>query len=362
MRNRRKIPKVVYLLLQQHHRTRGLAVVGWNKPPGNSYFSFYTLAANRPPPELNVAFDGLLTIYQDSVGMPAWSAGRQLEHPDWRNRDLSSAELVAWYRSHLDGALLFTTHTDALAIWRGRYTVRQSEAFLLTWNVLGLLAAQHGSEVLAAHELGGGRRRTIESTIGTASDIAPVQQVENFAFAFDGRVLCPSGAQVDLWRRYIAGQSATQLVDLLRRQGDSQDIVALSAYGPGIDPAVAATVAWLRGDGPRPGLCGDNIWRVEAMLNLARCVDGYDRHPLDERLDGEQWVAGMQARLEQEPDLSGVSTQNLLDLLFHLYRSDYWAGGGEIEHNPMAFRIATEIQWRIDYSLPEYRPVFTTPA
>jgi hypothetical protein len=67
-RNRRKIPKVVYLLLQQHHRTRGLAVVGWNKPPGNSYFSFYTLAANRPPPELNVAFDGLLTVYQDSIG------------------------------------------------------------------------------------------------------------------------------------------------------------------------------------------------------------------------------------------------------------------------------------------------------
>jgi hypothetical protein len=37
-RNRRKIPKAVYLLLQQHHRTHGLAVVGWNKPPGNSYF------------------------------------------------------------------------------------------------------------------------------------------------------------------------------------------------------------------------------------------------------------------------------------------------------------------------------------
>jgi hypothetical protein len=63
------------------------------------------------------------------------------------------------------GALLFTAHTDTLATWRGRYTVRQSEAFLLTWNVLGLLAAHRGSEVLAAHELGGGRRRRIESTI-----------------------------------------------------------------------------------------------------------------------------------------------------------------------------------------------------
>ena len=50
------------------------------KAPGNYYFNFYleACAMEGDCRVFNAGLDKHLTIYQDHVGMPAWSAGEQL--------------------------------------------------------------------------------------------------------------------------------------------------------------------------------------------------------------------------------------------------------------------------------------------
>lgn len=228
--NARKITKAVYLLLQEYHRTMGLAVIGWSKPPGNSYFSFYSMAAGdvwrqvfgRPSAGIDIKRFSL-TTYQDHIGLPAWGAGEQEYHPDQRRRVLSTAEIVQWYKSRLELQQLFEAFCQDIEWWRRSYHVGESEPYLLTWNVMGLVSAKlqrtiatYGrseyyfgipdEEKDAALELASGRQFDCVHFCGKLS------------FANSGLARLPNGMIVDLWQRHLRGEKTEALASFLCEQ------------------------------------------------------------------------------------------------------------------------------------------------
>ncbi len=86
---------------------------------------------------------------------------------------------------------------------------------------------------------------------------------------------------------------------------------------------------------------------TERLIMLALCVDGYKRHPTGEMLEGDWWPWAMKARMESADDLSGFSTQDLMDVLFFLQRRDYWTGGLEgLGDEKITAPIANEVRRR----------------
>lgn len=149
--NRRKINKAVFLLLQKYHRAFGLAVLSWSRPTGHSYHFFYSLAVRDDNGNPAHALDPLgpysLSIYQSMVALPIGSADQQPEHPEWRQRELRASELVQWYESQLTLNEFFSDHAESIRWWRRAYHVSQSEPYLLTRNVLGLVSSVLGLSI-----------------------------------------------------------------------------------------------------------------------------------------------------------------------------------------------------------------------
>ena len=224
-----KIPKVVYLLLEKYHRTFGLGVVGWSKQPANHYFSFYCLGVrdeNGRPLQLPDSSGGMsLTIYQDSIGLPEWGAGRQWAHPEAEKRELRTGELLEWYEERLDLRRFFEEHSQQIRAWRHAYHVSQSEPYLLTWNVLGLFTAKTASLIYthARSEYYGGvtdSEKIAVAELGVAEPWESVHFCNDLAFSTAGRVRLPDGEQVHIWEKRLRGQSAEAIAaELLDRGG-----------------------------------------------------------------------------------------------------------------------------------------------
>jgi hypothetical protein len=118
-----------------------------------------------------------------------------------------------------------------------------------------------------------------------------------------------------------------------------------------VDEDVVAMGRWLLGGAPLPLGANAERWDYHALICLALCVNGYERHAIEELLDGKQWAWGMTARFERAGSLSGYATQVLLDVLFFLQRADYMGGGyGELVDDPMAHHIANEVRRRVENS------------
>jgi hypothetical protein len=126
-----------------------------------------------------------------------------------------------------------------------------------------------------------------------------------------------------------------------------------------VDEDVVAMGRWLLGGAPLPLGAHAERWDYHALICLALCVNGYERHAIEEILDGEQWAWGMMARFERAGPLSAYATQVLLDVLFFLQRADYMGGGyGELVDDPMAHHIAKEVRRRVENSASACRPMF----
>ena len=112
-----------------------------------------------------------------------------------------------------------------------------------------------------------------------------------------------------------------------------------------LDPGVLAMARWLRGEATIPRSCRSDRWPARRLIELAACVDGYDRHPLDEQLDGEQWGWAMRNRIAAgRPRMSPRRTRSTPSST--LYRADRHSGGA-IEHDPVAHAIAVELRRRV---------------
>jgi len=213
--NAPKISKAVFLLLQRCHRSHGLAVLGWRRPPGNGYFSFFSLAVRHPDGRAKHVPDTTgecpLTTYQDHVSVPGWASG--LHHywlPDWDRRGVGARELLAWYEKHLSLRLLFDRYADAIARWRRTFLAEEAERYLLMWNVLGLFVASRpqGVWTFGRSEDPGLPPPPYELEVLPAD--RPNEMVhfcDEFVFHTGGRVLVDreAGEIVDLWEPYVRG-------------------------------------------------------------------------------------------------------------------------------------------------------------
>ena len=87
---------------------------------------------------------------------------------------------------------------------------------------------------------------------------------------------------------------------------------------------------------------------VHRMIQLAHCVDGYQRHPFEDEVDGEWWPTWKKRLIEEQGTFDGVTTQDLLDILFAAARADRHGGGlGEVFiEDEWLLRMANEVRRR----------------
>lgn len=222
--NVRKIYKALYLILESYHRALGLAVMAWSKAPGNCYYSFYSLAVRdsegrpRHLPEVYGRYS--LTIYQHKPGLPGWGAGDQIEHAEWRQRELRSDELVNWYLGHLTLSRFFAEHASEIARWRQTYTVALSEPFLYSWNILGLCAAHLNLRIgtFGRSDDGWGLSEVEKQAADALSVPWPEEAIQvcgELAFCTDGRVLLPNGQIIHVWQEHLHGRETADIVNAL---------------------------------------------------------------------------------------------------------------------------------------------------
>lgn len=225
----RKISKAVYLLLEKYHRLFGLEAFLFSGPHGPGYVGFQ-VAANRcwDADNSNANYSvagpdegryGPLVTYLTHVGIPEWAAGHQLEMPDWTAARTEAIE--GWLTQNLRLHALFDENADVIGRWRQKYTVEDSEKYLLMYNLAGLLAMRGGdmprspSQCLSdydtkapdvvQHQL---RMLNLTTERGT------VMGVSGIMIARNGKALVEE-TLIDVWQRRTAGESVIQIADSL---------------------------------------------------------------------------------------------------------------------------------------------------
>jgi len=87
------------------------------------------------------------------------------------------------------------------------------------------------------------------------------------------------------------------------------------------------------------------VGETQRLVELAHTVDGYERHDLEDKIEGEWWP---RAKLREMKDAGGLirfPTQELLDVLFCLARADRH-GGGYGDWETIIYDIANEVRRR----------------
>ncbi len=220
----RTIIKAIYLILEKYHRRYGLKVHPWAKQPGNIYFSFY-LDVNKP--EGNTGFlldlynDNLsLTTYQDHVGAPAWSYGHQQEMSGWKNARTS--DIIAWLERTTSFPELFTQYESKLKWWRRGYSVEQSEQYLLTWQVCGLLAVKLGSfiqtptNLFSDYDSEWDKKRALYCSAFTRSHPEfGILSLDGISISDRGEAYICEKERLNIWDLYCQGIEPTAIADQL---------------------------------------------------------------------------------------------------------------------------------------------------
>ena len=84
---------------------------------------------------------------------------------------------------------------------------------------------------------------------------------------------------------------------------------------------------------------------TERLVYLAHTVDGYERHPSEDQVEGEWWPWATLKEIREGGELSRFSTQDLLDVVFCQARANRH-GGGYGDWDEIFYDIANEIRRR----------------
>lgn len=220
----RTVAKASFLLLQRYHRLYGLKVVGWMKQPGNAYISFY-LDASVPSeggldlPDMNDE-RLVLTCYQDHVGIPAWSAGDQLELKSGSRA--RTGVVLAWLEEQLTLQALFDRNSSEIATWRARYTVDKSERYLLAWQLAGLLAARTGSYIAPPEayfsDYDSEFSNKVQAYCSHFSPCSPLYGIfalNGFGISARAEARVADRENLDAWAMYCDGLAVESIADIL---------------------------------------------------------------------------------------------------------------------------------------------------
>jgi hypothetical protein len=86
---------------------------------------------------------------------------------------------------------------------------------------------------------------------------------------------------------------------------------------------------------------------ADRMIQLAHCVDGYLRHPFEDRVGDTWWPWWRKQRIDEGEPIEEVSTQDLMDILFAEVRADRHGGDGEMFEEPLTLKMANEVRRRV---------------
>ena len=84
---------------------------------------------------------------------------------------------------------------------------------------------------------------------------------------------------------------------------------------------------------------------TQRLVELAHTIDGYERHPFEDQVEGEWWPWAKLREIRESGDLSRFPAQDLLDVLFCQARSDRH-GGGYGDWDEIFYNIANEVRRR----------------
>ena len=87
------------------------------------------------------------------------------------------------------------------------------------------------------------------------------------------------------------------------------------------------------------------VGETERLVALAHTVDGYERHPFEDQVEGEWWPWAKLREIKEAENLSRFPTQDLLDVLFCQARADRH-GGGYGDWDEIFYDIANEVRRR----------------
>jgi hypothetical protein len=96
-----------------------------------------------------------------------------------------------------------------------------------------------------------------------------------------------------------------------------------------------------------PLFCADQD-SIMRFIALALTTNGYDRVlGLAEGDKPQQALMALKERILSSPSIESFSTQQILDAMFIMQRSDYFQGGGELEEDGDYIRIGNELRRRV---------------
>lgn len=214
--NAERFPKALYLLLRKWHPRIGLSLVGWWKPPDNSYFTFFLEAVTSESPA--PVGPETLSMYQGLLATPGWSAVGEQRNADQDSRRLSTDEMVAWIENVFRFDRLYQAHRSEVDWWRRATSLEESQRFLLAWNALGL--ASRRSAILTWGRAGEPESYEHDGealvSLGVVRPLNSLHYtrkiaVSNHAIAASKRTPGP----VDLWSKHLDGIEVRNLVTMI---------------------------------------------------------------------------------------------------------------------------------------------------
>ncbi len=87
------------------------------------------------------------------------------------------------------------------------------------------------------------------------------------------------------------------------------------------------------------------VGETQRLVELAHTVDGYERHPFEDQVEGEWWPWAKLREIKEAGDLSRFPAQDLLDVLFCQARAGRH-GGGYSDWDEIFYDIANEVRRR----------------
>ncbi|RLA51944.1 MAG: hypothetical protein DRR42_08875, partial [Gammaproteobacteria bacterium] len=227
----RRIFKAIYLILEKYHRLYGLEAYFFTGGHGPGYVGFQIASArcfddqngDANYEQANIPGRTSLVTYLTDFGVPAWSSvsGEQIEgNPEKLSR---TSDVVKWLESHLTLDSLFAHYEDEISRWRKSYTVEQSEKYLLMIRIAGLLVRSTGDFPRAPPQCfsdydssTSARVESIERKLGGLSSRHQIMGAKKVFIGSNGLALVSEEEIVDLWSRYLKGETPEQIVHSLK--------------------------------------------------------------------------------------------------------------------------------------------------
>ena len=229
----RKMNKAIYLILEKYHRLYGLKLMSFAGGHGYGYGMFYldsvppgtggmiqTDYKDRLEEKRSNGKRVSLVFYLGEAGLPAWSNGCQAQLEDWQRCRTST--IIEWLEANLSLKDLFCVFREEVARWRTRYTVEQSEKYLLAMNLAGLHCADSDSILYNHYALfseydpdGQEKTSDIENRLNISNCFGDIWGSKDILFSTNGFALISFKDVIDTWEMYQVGMSSHAILEEL---------------------------------------------------------------------------------------------------------------------------------------------------